>query len=363
MASKIIFNKSLQNLNAFNVKANAKAFLQINSSNELTKSFTKISEYKEKMVVGGGSNLLFAGDYSGLVIYPQIFGIEKTKETAGNIYLRVAASENWHEFVTTCLKKSYFGIENLALIPGTVGAAPVQNIGAYGVEVEQFIESVECFDLKENKYIVFNHSECEFSYRDSRLKKAGQGRYLVCYVNFVLNKTANPVVTYAPLKKLSEKLSDAQSGKLSKNQADGLNKPTPKNIYDWVCKLRKEKLPDPLILPNAGSFFKNPIVSSEKYFELKNKFPNIVSYPDNTGEKFKIAAAWLIDNAGLKGKRVGDVGIHQQQALVLVNFGETQGIKIWQLACDVRHKIKLLYGIELEHEVRVLGIDLSEELN
>ncbi len=353
--SEFIFNKSLKNLNTFKVEAKAEAFLQINSNKELKLHFNKIANYKEKLIIGGGSNLLFAGDYSGLVIYPQMFGIEKTNETDKNIYLRVAASENWHDFVTTCLRNNYFGVENLALIPGTVGAAPVQNIGAYGVEVEQVIESVECFDLRENKHIIFNHSECEFSYRESRLKKAGQGRYLVCYVNFILNKVANPVISYAPLKKLSEKF--------PKNHTDRLNEPMPKNIYDWVCKLRKEKLPDPVILPNAGSFFKNPVVSSEKYKSLKNKFPNIVSYPDKTGKEFKIAAGWLIDNAGLKGKRVGGVGIHEQQALVLVNFGETQGVKIWQLACDVMQKIKSLYGIELEYEVRVLGIDLTEKTN
>jgi len=354
MASEIVFNKNLQKLNTFKVEATAEAFLEINSCDDLEVFFSEISKYKEKLVIGGGSNLLFAGDYSGLVIYPQLFGIEKTNETQNNIYLRVAASENWHKFVTYCLKNNYFGIENLALIPGTVGAAPVQNIGAYGVEIEQFIESVECFDLQENEHMIFNHSECEFSYRDSLLKKAGQGRYLVCYVNFILNKTASPVLSYAPLKNLSEER--------AKNQSDGPNEPTPKNVYDWVCSLRKEKLPDPLVLANAGSFFKNPTVSSDKFKKLKNQFPNIVGYPDKTGEKIKVAAGWLIDNAGLKGKRVGDVAIHEQQALVLVNFGETQGLKILNLACYVMQKIKSLYGIILEPEVRVLGIDFAERL-
>ncbi|PHS13538.1 MAG: UDP-N-acetylenolpyruvoylglucosamine reductase [Kangiella sp.] len=348
MASKIVYNENLQKLNTFKVEASAEAFLAINSIDELEILFSEISKYNEKLVIGGGSNLLFAGDYSGLVIYPQLFGIEKTNETQDNIYLRVAASENWHDFVTACLKNNYFGIENLALIPGTVGAAPVQNIGAYGVEIERFIESVECFDLQENEHIIFNHSECEFAYRESRLKNAGQGRYLVCYVNFILNKIATPVLSYAPLKKLSEDL--------ARNQKEA----TPKNVYDWVCKLRKEKLPDPFVLANAGSFFKNPTVSSDKFVKLKNQFPNIVGYPDKSDEKIKVAAGWLIDNAGLKGKRVGNVAIHEQQALVLVNFGEMQGSKILDLACDVMQKIKSLYGIVLEPEVRVLGIDLAE---
>ena len=351
MASEIVFNKNLQQLNTFEVEAKAHAFLQVDSSDDLEELFGEISRYKNKLVLGGGSNLLFAGDYSGLIIYPQFFGIEKTKESDEKIHLRVASSENWHEFVTTCLDNSYFGIENLALIPGTVGAAPVQNIGAYGVEIEQVIESVECFDLQENKHIIFNHSECEFAYRDSRLKKAGQGRYLVCYVNFILNKIASPILSYAPLKKLFEEL--------VKNQGEV----TAKNIYDWVCKLRKEKLPDPLVLANAGSFFKNPIVSSAAFKKLQNKFPNIVGYPDAKGQKYKIAAGWLIENAGLKGKRVGNVAIHEQQALVLVNFGETRGLKIWELACDVIQEIKSRYGIVLEPEVRVLGIDLAERFN
>jgi len=348
--SEIIYNKSLQKLNTFKVEATAEAFLAINSCDDLKVFFSEISKYKEKLVIGGGSNLLFAGDYSGLVIYPQLFGIEKTNETQDNIYLRVAASENWHKFVTSCLENNYFGIENLALIPGTVGAAPVQNIGAYGVEIGQFIESVECFDLQKDEHVIFNHSECEFSYRDSLLKKAGQGRYLVCYVNFILNKIATPVLSYAPLKSLS--------AELTKNH----KKVTPKNTYNWVCNLRKEKLPDPLVLANAGSFFKNPTISSDKFAKLKNQFPNIVGYPDKAGEKIKVAAGWLIDNAGLKGKRVGDVAIHEQQALVLVNFGETRGLKILDLACDVMQNIKSLYGIILEPEVRVLGIDLAEKL-
>jgi UDP-N-acetylmuramate dehydrogenase len=339
--SEIIYNKCLQKLNTFKVEAKADAFLQLDSSDNLKQLFCTFSQYKNKMIVGGGSNLLFSGDYNGLIIYPQFFGIKITKETNKHIFLRVAASESWHKFVSSCLKKNYYGIENLALIPGTVGAAPVQNIGAYGVEVEKVIESVECFDLKKNEYIKLSHSDCQFSYRDSFLKKAGQGRYLVCHVNFVLNKLANPILSYAPLKKLSE-------GQIAVSSKD---------VFSWVCNLRKEKLPDPNVLANAGSFFKNPIVSTQQFLDLKVKFPGLVGYPDYDKSNYKLAAGWLIENAGLKGKRIGDVAVHEQQALVLVNFGESKGLKIWQLACYIMEKIKRLYQIDLEPEVRVLGIN------
>ncbi|MGB0496134.1 MAG: UDP-N-acetylmuramate dehydrogenase [Kangiellaceae bacterium] len=340
---EIFYNKNLRQFNTFKVEAVAEAFLQIDSPQELKNFPEEFSQFKEKLVVGGGSNLLFAGDYKGLIIYPQFFGIEKTKETDSCVYLKVSSSENWHEFVSQCLDKNYFGIENLALIPGTVGAAPVQNIGAYGVEVEQVIESVECFDLHENKFVIFSHGECEFAYRESRLKKAGQGRYLVCYVNFVLSKIAKPILTYAPLKKLSQ---------------DKINI-SPKNVFEWVCNIRKEKLPDPNDLPNAGSFFKNPIISSDQFKKLKDKFPELIAYAGKNSDSYKVAAGWLIDHAGLKGLRKDKVGIHQHQALVLVNFGEPEGIKIWQLACFVMEKIEALYSIKLEPEVRILGIDVT----
>ncbi len=336
--SEIEHNKNLRGLNTFNVEAKASSFLQLNSVVEIERLNEHLSSYDDILILGGGSNLLFVNDYAGLVIYPQLFGVETTSETRQDINLRVSASENWHEFVTSCLNDGYYGLENLALIPGTVGAAPVQNVGAYGVEVEKFIESVECFDLQENKFVCFKHLECQFSYRESRFKKAGQGRYLVCYVNFKLNKKASPVLSYAPLKELSQE-----------NQNT-----TAKDVYNWVCHLRKEKLPDPNELANAGSFFKNPIVSKNQFLELKKKFPNVAAYP--SGNDFKVAAGWLIDDAGLKGKTIEGVGIHKNQALVLVNYNESDGTKIWELARFVMEKIKAIYDIELEPEVRVLGL-------
>ncbi len=334
-------NVALHKLNTFNVKAFATSFIQIDSLQQLKSNYPEIAACSERFVLGGGSNLLFISDYSGLVIYPQLKGIQVIAEDSRQVTLRVAASEVWHEFVCYCLDKGYFGLENLALIPGTVGAAPVQNIGAYGVEVESFITLVECFDLNRGEMVSLSHDDCQFAYRDSLIKRAGQGHYLVTSVEFVLAKNPELVLTYKPLKEYFANQSSV----------------TPQQVFDRVCQIRAEKLPDPKLLANAGSFFKNPLVTEQHYLRLKKSFPELVAYPVVTDAKseYKVAAGWLIETAGFKGKVVGKVGVHKHQALVLVNYTDDDGSNILALAQTIMQAVKQMFDIELKAEVRVLG--------
>jgi len=334
-------NVALRKLNTFNVTANAAAFIQIDSVQQLKSHYSEIFSYSERFILGGGSNLLFTGDYSGLVIYPQLKGIQIVSENDEQVILRVAASEVWHEFVGYCLKKGYYGLENLALIPGTVGAAPVQNIGAYGVEVESFIEQVECFDLRKGEFTCLSHHDCRFAYRDSFIKRAGQGNYVVTSVDFMLHKQQQLVLNYKPLLEYFA----------------GQSKVTAQQLFDRVCQIRTEKLPNPVQLANAGSFFKNPLITANHYQNLKQSFPGLVAFPVDGGEHkmFKVAAGWLIEKAGFKGQLFGKIGVHEHQALVLVNYSDTDGANIQALAERIMKEIKRLFKIDLEPEVLILG--------
>ncbi len=330
-------NYSLANLNTFAVSAKAKYFYAPKDLAQIAADWDEIKRYNNRLVLGGGSNLLFVGDYDGLIINPQIFGVNVEREDEDHIWLKVGTAENWHNFVVNMTEQGYFGLENLALIPGTVGAAPVQNIGAYGVEVKSLIEAVECFDLDKGEQVIFANQDCQFGYRDSLFKQAGQGKYLVLTVRFKLSKKANLNLSYQPLK---------ERFKTAKNI-------TPVDVLKAVCEVRQEKLPDPKVLPNAGSFFKNPLVSKDQFIELKNQYPNIVGY--EADKQVKLAAGWLIDNAGLKGYQQGLVATHKQQALVIVNRGEKKGEKIWRFAQFIQSKVKQKYNVILEPEVRVEG--------
>lgn len=289
------------------------------------------------MVLGGGSNLLFISDFDGLMIYPRLFGVETIAEDDSTVTLAVGASENWHDFVQSTCKQGFYGLENLALIPGTVGASPVQNIGAYGVEVKSFIENVEVVDIKTGELSLFSNRECEFAYRDSVFKRAEVGRYLITRVMFKLLKKPKLCLNYQPLKDYFADTAQV----------------TPQDVLDKVCQVRLQKLPNPEAIPNAGSFFKNPVVSKKHYQKLKNEFPNLVAYPAEN--EFKLAAGWLIEKAGFKGVREGKVGVHKHQALVLANYEDDLGINVWRLAKKIRNAIKELFDVELEVEVRVIG--------
>jgi len=327
----------LKSLNTFNVSASATNFYEFDSVEKLRAVLPELSSLSPKLVLGGGSNLLFVGNYPGLILYPRLFGVELQSESQDHYQVAVGASEIWHDFVISSNERGWYGLENLALIPGTVGAAPVQNIGAYGVEVEQLIDKVECVDLNNGEILSLTREDCQFGYRDSLFKRAGQGRYLVTRVVFNLLKQSELCLSYAPLAAFFA----------DKSQI------TAKAVIDKVCQLRREKLPDPSQLPNAGSFFKNPEVSIEQYEALKAQHPDLVAFPVDKG--MKLAAGWLIDNAGYKGFRDGKVGVHQHQALVLVNFGEDDGEKILQLSRKIQQVVWQKYQVKLEPEVRIEG--------
>lgn len=336
----------LKSLNTFNVSAKASDFIQIDSIESLLQAIPQIKRYSKKLVLGGGSNILFTQDYSGLIIYPQLFGIELLSESESHYLISVGASENWHQWVVYSNKRGWFGLENLALIPGTVGAAPVQNIGAYGVEVKQFIQRVECVDLDTGEIVVFENEDCQFAYRESVFKQAGKDKFLVTRVEFQLNKQPALCLDYQPLANLLK-----DNGNITAEQ-----------VVHSVCRIRQEKLPDPGELANAGSFFKNPVISNKHFEKLKINYPDIVAYPTATGTK--LAAGWLIDKAGYKGMRCGDVGVHRFQALVLVNYAESDGQKICLLAQQIQKDIWDKYEVWLEPEVRIEGeMSLSKELN
>jgi len=323
------------------VKAKAAAFIQINRKEDLLSSYKDVASFNQRLVLGGGSNILFVGNYEGLVIYPQLKGLDILYEDETSVRLGVSASEVWHDFVEYCLENEYFGLENLALIPGSVGASPVQNIGAYGVEVASFIESVECFDFVEGEFINLSNTQCEFGYRESFIKRAGQGRYLVTRVVFNLSKQFNPDLSYKPL---------ADHFANCKNVSA-------RELFDRVCQIRRKKLPNPDELANAGSFFKNPIIEEGHYRRLKRKHVGLVAYPvkNESLKTYKLAAGWLIEKAGFKGKVFGKVGVHKKQALVLVNYSDHDGQNIVNLAHLIIRKIRELFGVTLEPEVRILG--------
>lgn len=329
------------------VSAFADNFLMLDSINAIQETLPEIQKFQARLVLGGGSNILFVGDYQGLILFPQLFGVELLLETENMARVSVGASENWHQWVLLSNKNGWYGLENLALIPGTVGASPVQNIGAYGVEVKQRIHRVECIDLNTGVIQWLTNQECEFAYRDSFFKRAGQGRYLVTRVEFNLTKQIDLDLSYQPLEEFF----------LGKKNV------TPNAVLNRVCEIRQQRLPDPNQLANAGSFFKNPVVNSALYNKLKNEYPELVAYPN--GDDFKLAAAWLIDQAGFKGKRFGTVGVHEFQALVLVNFGEingeSNGHKLKALADKIQKEVFQKYQVMLEPEVRIEGT-LAENL-
>jgi UDP-N-acetylmuramate dehydrogenase len=337
-------NVELQTLATFAVEAKANDFVQLNSVEDIQAAIPEINKYQQKLILGGGSNILFVGDYQGLVIFPQLFGIELIDENESCVRVSVGASENWHHWVCQSNEKGWYGLENLALIPGTVGASPVQNIGAYGVEVKQLIHQVEYIDLVSGDKLIANNHDCAFDYRDSMFKRVGQGRYLVTRVEFNLAKKAELNLSYKPLA----------------SYFAGKQVITPKDVLNRVCEIRLEKLPDPNKLANAGSFFKNPVVTQEHYQRLLKEYPDIVAYP--VDKKYKLAAGWLIEKAGYKGKRVFNIGVHKAQALVLVNYGESDGNKIWLLAQEIQKVILDKFAVELEAEVRIEGCQLKPNI-
>jgi UDP-N-acetylmuramate dehydrogenase len=334
---------SLRQFNTFGVASYAAHFAEITSTEQL-KAALEFGDSKNLpiQILGGGSNVLFVHDYPGLVIRIASSGCE---EISADGEIKVAAGENWHDLVSNCLRSGLHGFENLALIPGTVGGAPIQNIGAYGVEIGKFISEVEFLDLETGKIRLFSREECEFGYRDSIFKNQLSNQIVVLSVSFHLNQSKSPNINYPSLNAAIEaKLMKASSGV-------GV---TSELVFDTVCKIRRARLPDPALIGNAGSFFKNPVVSQVKHDQLRVQFPDLPSFPTSDTELVKIPAAWLLDQAGWRGRSRGEAAVHKDHALVLVNSGEATGEDIFLLAQEMSQSILDVYGIALETEVRII---------
>jgi UDP-N-acetylmuramate dehydrogenase len=336
---RLFENYSLKPHNTFNIEAKARYFFEFTEIDDLKQfiSSDNISKENKILIIGEGSNILFLDDFDGLVIHPNIPGIWQVKEDRQNIWIEVGAGEIWDEFVKYCVEMQLGGVENLSLIPGTVGAVPVQNIGAYGQEVANVIETVKGFDLEINEMIEFSNKECEFGYRDSLFKRLLKNRYVITSVVFKLDKFPEFRLDYS---NLEEKV----------NQRGGVNL---ENIKSAVDEIRSSKLPDVKELGSAGSFFKNPVVDINLAEEIEANFGEIPIYLAGEG-KVKIAAGWLVEKCGWKGFREGDVGVHEKQALVLVNYGKASGRDIYNLSEKIRQSVLDKFGIELEREVNCI---------
>ncbi|MDX2191059.1 MAG: UDP-N-acetylmuramate dehydrogenase [Bacteroidota bacterium] len=336
---KIIHNQSLITFNTFKIDAIAKYFVEVQIVDELLELIQK-PEFRSnnKLIIGGGSNLLFTKDYDGIVIKINIKGIELISDDSQFSVLKVGAGEVWHEFVQYCINNNLSGIENLSLIPGNVGASPIQNIGAYGVEVKDYIQSLEAVNVLDGTIKSFSNAECAFGYRDSIFKKEEKNKWIITYVVFRLSK--KPVL-------------NTSYGAINDELVRQNLEPSIKNISKVVIDIRRSKLPDPNEIGNAGSFFKNPVVSNDKLDELKMNFPNIPNYPQDSNS-IKLAAGWLIEQCGWKGKVVGNTGSHKHQALVLVNYGNASGNEIKELAEKIQSSVYEKFGVNIEPEVNMI---------
>jgi UDP-N-acetylmuramate dehydrogenase len=354
---------SLKKFNTFGIDASAKYFASFRTVTEIS----ELLEFKEPshralratfnltlseaevqpstLILGGGSNILFTKDFDGLVLKNEIKGIEIVKEDDDHVYIKAGAGENWHQFVLYCIANNLAGIENLSLIPGNVGASPMQNIGAYGVEIKDLFHSLNAFHLKEKAMVTFNLDDCAFGYRESIFKKKFRNQFLITDVTYRLNKKPVFNTSYGAIEQELEKM--------------GVKELTIKAVSDAVINIRSSKLPDPAVIGNAGSFFKNPEISPEQFLLLKEQFAHIVGYTLENG-KIKLAAGWLIEQCGpensvsWKGYRKGDAGCHAKQALVLINYGNAAGNEIFDLSESIIETVQQKFDVTLEREVNII---------
>ena len=330
-------NYSLKKYNSFNIDVVAKEFIQINSVKELI-DLQKNLKNKNKLFIGGGSNILFTNNFEGLVVHINLKGISVKKINENFSEIKVMSGENWNELVNWCIENNLGGIENLSLIPGNVGAAPIQNIGAYGVELKDVFISCEVYDLNTEKLNIYNLNDCKFGYRDSIFKK---------------NKNLIVVSVKMRLSSKNHKINSSYGGINDELKKLNIKEPTIKDISNVVCEIRNKKLPNPNKIGNAGSFFKNPIVNSKKINWLKENFNNIPFYKIDENS-YKIPAAWLIETSGFKGKDFGNFGVHKTQPLVLVNYGKASGGDINKLSLSIKEVVNKIFKIELETEVNII---------
>ncbi|MEH6589689.1 MAG: UDP-N-acetylmuramate dehydrogenase [Halioglobus sp.] len=335
------YDQSLSAFNTLALDSTCKTLVSVFSESELIEALAWARKQQLAVtVLGGGSNVVLAGDLETLVILQKMTGITILSRTDNRVLVRFSAGENWHDCVSWALDNSFFGLENLALIPGSVGAAPIQNIGAYGVEIQSMVAAVHAIKVSDGSNMLLSRDDCQFGYRDSIFKHGYADQLVITAVDLQLDLQANPNTSYPAL---AHVLAQTEHAEVS-----------PRDVFDAVVDIRRRKLPDPVHLPNAGSFFKNPVVISSRWQALEKDFPDLPGYAQADGS-VKLPAAWLIDHCGWKGRRVGGLGVHPDHALVLVNYDSGSGSELLELARRIAADVKQTFDIALEIEPRVYG--------
>lgn len=330
-------NISLKPYNTFGIDVDAARFINVTSIADLKKILTIETDF---FILSGGSNILLTSSINKLILYIALKGISIIKETEKHVYIESKAGENWHDFVLWCIGNDFGGLENLSLIPGNVGTSPMQNIGAYGVEIKDTFHQLKAMEIATGKLHTFSNEDCNFGYRNSVFKNELKGKYIITSVVFKLTKDKH-------------KLNYSYGAIQNELENRSIDKPTIKDISNVVIDIRNSKLPNPKEIGNSGSFFKNPVINKEKFELLQKKYPNIPSYTVSDTQ-IKVPAGWLIEQCGFKGKRFGDAGVHKNQALVLVNYGNATGKEIYDLALKILKQVKNTFDISLEIEVNVI---------
>ena len=337
-------NFSLKHLNTFGIAETARYYATFKDEFELEKLIEKQKKLPAvaktpPLILGGGSNILLTGKVNRMVLKNEINGIYIIKEDTNHVYVKAGAGENWHKFVLFCLENNLGGVENLSLIPGNIGASPMQNIGAYGAELREVFDELEAFDLDSKKSFMFSANDCEFGYRESVFKRKYKDRFVILNVTFRLNKKPHFNTSYGAIMQELDKM--------------GVHDLSIQAISQAIINIRTSKLPDPKQIGNAGSFFKNPTVTKAVYDKLGSKYPDLIAFPLQDGS-MKLAAGWLIEQCGWKGYRKGDAGCHDKQALVLVNYGNASGNELYALSEEIQKSVKKKFGVSLEREVNVI---------
>jgi UDP-N-acetylmuramate dehydrogenase len=332
-------NISLKTYNTFGIDVNTRFFAEILTEEDVTDMAVTLRDvHLPLLILGGGSNVLFTKDFTGTVLKISRKGISVIKEDEDSVWVKACAGEHWDDLVLFCVERGWGGLENLSAIPGNAGTSPVQNIGAYGVEMKDTFSGLEAFDLESNEKRIFSNPECKFGYRDSIFKSKFIKRFIILNVTFRLSKKPVLHLDYGNIREELEHM-----------KADH---PGIKQIREAICSIRARKLPDPAVTGNAGSFFKNPVMTSAQFEKLKRSFPGIISFQQDG--KIKLAAAWMIEQCGWKGKRVGNAGVHSTQPMVLVNHGNATGPEILQLSNEIRKSVYEKFGVMLETEVNII---------
>ena len=332
-------NISIQAFNTFGIDVKARYYFSLQTLTQLEELASLPAIQSSRLVLGGGSNVLFTRDFNGIVIHNQLRGIEVVEEDDDTIWVKAAAGENWHSFVLHCIENNWCGIENLSLIPGKVGASPMQNIGAYGVEIKDVFHELEAWNIQKEQVDTFDREDCQFGYRESVFKHDLKNQYLILSVTFRLSKRPNINVSYGAIEEVLNTM--------------GVENPGIKEVSNAIIAIRQSKLPDPAEIGNAGSFFKNPVVSDNFASRLLSRYPHMPSYKVSEGE-VKIPAGWLIEQAGWKGKRFNNYGVHEKQALVLVNYGGAKGQEIVDLSHEIQRDVQEKFGIIINPEVNFI---------